>query len=45
MVHDREYILKIKDGTLSEKENRRLGLQWSKNYYQIDLSWQSMVLY
>ena len=28
MVHDREYILKIKDGTLSEKENRRLGLKW-----------------
>jgi len=30
IVHDREYILKIKDGTLSEKENRRLGLKWSK---------------
>ena len=30
MVHDREYILKIRDGTLSEKEKRRLGFKWSK---------------
>ena len=30
MVHDREYILKIKDGSLSEKENRRLGFKWSE---------------
>ena len=30
IVHDREYILKIKDGSLSEKENRRLGFKWSE---------------
>ena len=30
IVHNREYILKIKDGSLSEKENRRLGFKWSK---------------
>ena len=30
IVHNREYILKIKDGSLSEKENRRLGFKWSE---------------
>ena len=30
IVHDKEYILKIKNGTLSEKEIRRLGFKWSK---------------
>ena len=30
IVHDNEYILKIKDGTLSEKEIRRLGFKWSE---------------
>ena len=30
IVHDNEYILKINNGTLSEKEIRRLGFKWSK---------------
>ena len=28
-VHDREYLQKLKDGTISEKEQRRLGLPWT----------------
>ena len=30
IVHDKDYILKIKNGTLSEKEIRRLGFIWSE---------------
>ena len=30
IVHDREYILKIKNGKLSEKEMRQLGFKWSE---------------
>ena len=30
IVHEKEYILKIKNGTLSEKEMRRLGFKWSE---------------
>ena len=30
IVHDKEYILKIKKGNLTEKEIRRLGFIWSK---------------
>ncbi len=30
IVHDNEYILKVKNGTLSEKEIRRLGFNWSE---------------
>ncbi len=29
IIHDKEYILKIKNGTLTEKEMRRLGFEWS----------------
>ena len=30
LVHDREYILKILNGTLTDKEIRRLGFNWSE---------------
>ena len=30
IVHDKDYILKIKNGNLTEKEIRRLGLVWSQ---------------
>jgi len=30
IVHDNKYILKIHNGTLSEKEIRRLGFKWSE---------------
>ena len=30
IVHDNEYILKVHNGTLSEKEIRRLGFNWSE---------------
>ena len=30
IVHDKEYILKIKNGNLTEKEIRRLGFIWSE---------------
>ncbi len=30
IVHDNEYILKVQNGTLSEKEIRRLGFNWSE---------------
>ena len=30
IVHDKDYILKIKNGTLSEKEIKRLGFVWSE---------------
>ena len=30
IVHDNEYILKVHNGTLSEKEIRRLGFKWSE---------------
>ena len=30
IIHEKEYILKIKDGTLSDKEIRRLGFKWSE---------------
>ena len=30
IVHNKDYILKIKNGTLSEKEIRRLGFIWSE---------------
>ena len=30
LVHDREYILKILKGTLTDKEIRRLGFNWSE---------------
>ena len=30
ITHDKDYILKIKNGTLTEKEIRRLGFKWSE---------------
>ncbi len=30
IVHDMEYILKIKNGTLTDKETRKLGFKWSE---------------
>ena len=30
IVHDNEYILKVHNGTLSEREIRRLGFKWSE---------------
>ena len=30
ICHDLDYVLKIKNGSLSDKEIRRLGFKWSK---------------
>ena len=32
-VHDREYLQKLKEGTISEKEERRLGLPWTPGLF------------